>query len=188
MSLQTCSRLFLCVIAACCVCIVWLWMSRDYRITWRDRFNNRSWPPLNKEALMRPEPGGDCPRESEHGRENRKETRGRLWCSLSLTFIISPSPFFLFSPSLRSGKTCRMPGSVPVPATSPPSLTSSRSAPQKYYLFIDTPRWCLSWFWRSNHLYVSIQILHLCRSSSTTRVKHKWGEQRRRETFSFWNK
>lgn len=144
MSLQTCSRLFLCVIAACCVCIVWLWMSRDYRITWRDRFNNRSWPPLNKEALRDPNQEETVLVKLSTGEKNRKETRGRLWCSLSLTFIISPSPFFLFSPSLRSGKTCRMPGSVPVPATSPPSLTSSRSAPQKYYLFIDTPRWCLS--------------------------------------------
>lgn len=38
---------FLCVIAAYCVCIVLVWMSCDYWITWYDRLNNWSWPQLN---------------------------------------------------------------------------------------------------------------------------------------------
>lgn len=89
--------------------------------------------------------GGNCPRSRTAVRKTRRKfglsTSAAvtllllllLLFSLALSFSnfclvtlpLSPSS----SLSLRSGKTCRMPGSVPVPATSPPSPTSSRSEP-----------------------------------------------------------
>lgn len=160
------------VIAACRGCIVSLWMSRDYRVAWYDCFSRRTWPRLNKDANEKLSRGRSVAGEifMKLYRKNSTETHPELLVLnvfLPSDFLPAALTYFrrFLALCFRSAKTCRMPGSVPVPATLPPSLTSSRSAPLRYF-----SKYLLTSKLKHAHCSMGLYLIHLdhCKVLLTT--------------------